>query len=127
MGVSVAVVTFQDNSRAHEYIRDTELSWPIILDPSLKLYWAYGIGRGDWWNVWGPRTWGAYLKLLFQGRRPAMPLADVNQLGGDVLIDPHGIVRLHHVGKGPADRPTVSQIINLVPQPKTSPGRDKTV
>jgi len=28
-----------------------------------------------------------------------------------VLIDPDGIVRLHHVGEGPADRPAVSDLL----------------
>jgi hypothetical protein len=33
-----------------------------------------------------------------------------------VLIDPAGIVQLHHIGQGPADRPPVSLILNLVRQ-----------
>jgi hypothetical protein len=39
---------------------------------------------------------------------------DVVQLGGDILIDPGGYVRLHHVGKSPADRPTVKSILGVV-------------
>ena len=40
--------------------------------------------------------------------------ADIMQRGGDVLIDPNGIVRMHHVGKGPADRPGVEMILKIV-------------
>ncbi|HSH13152.1 MAG TPA: SelL-related redox protein, partial [Desulfurivibrionaceae bacterium] len=39
----------------------------------------------------------------------------IHQRGGDVLIDPNGMVRLHHIGKGPADRPRVEDILRLVP------------
>ena len=124
LGVSVAVVTFQSGYLVDQYIRDTGVSWPIMPDKSLELYTAYGMGRGGWWNIWEPATWGAYLKLLFLGRRLAKTSADVNQLGGDVLIDPQGIVRLHHVGKGPADRPTVGELINVVQQCNTNRRRD---
>jgi hypothetical protein len=34
--------------------------------------------------------------------------------GGDVLIDPTGIVSLHHVGAGPADRPAIETIMNKI-------------
>ena len=33
------------------------------------------------------------------------------QQGGNVLIDPGGIVRCHHIGRGPADRPSVRVIL----------------
>ena len=36
------------------------------------------------------------------------------QRGGDVLIDPDGIVRMHRVGKGPADRPGVERFLQIV-------------
>ena len=41
---------------------------------------------------------------------------DINQLGGDVLLDPNGIVQLHHVGKGPADRPSVDSLLDVIRQ-----------
>jgi hypothetical protein len=37
-----------------------------------------------------------------------------DNLVGDVLIDPEGIVRVHHVGTGPADRPSVSSLPEIV-------------
>ena len=40
---------------------------------------------------------------------------DIFQRGGDVLIDPTGIVALHHVGNGPADRPPVETILGKIP------------
>jgi len=39
---------------------------------------------------------------------------DIHQRGGDVLIDPHGIVRFHHVGSGPANRPAVDSLLRYV-------------
>lgn len=70
--------------------------------------------RGRWWDLWGPATLWAYAKLIVSGRRLQNSQADVSQLGGNVLVDPDGIVRLHQVGSEPADRPTISSIIAVV-------------
>ena len=56
----------------------------------------------------------AYVKLLLRGRRLRMPSGDVSQLGGDVIIDPEGIIRLHHVGAGPGDRPAIHGLLDAV-------------
>lgn len=112
--IDVAVVTFQGGPLVEAYVRETGCPWPILIDESRELYTAYGMERGRWWEIWGLGSWWAYLKLLLRGRRLHKPAGDVRQLGGDVLIDPEGTVRLHHVGRGPADRPPVESILRRV-------------
>ncbi len=112
--MNVIVVTFELGPLVQAYVRETGLRWPLLVDESRALYSAYGMDRGQWWDIWGPASWWAYAKLLIQGRRLHRSDGDVNQLGGDVLIDPTGIVRLHHVGSGLADRPSVSSLLELV-------------
>ena len=107
-------VTFQMTSLAETYARETQLHWPLLVDDSLSLYSAYGMHRGRVWDVWGPASWWVYIKLMLHGRLLILPAGDPNQLGGDVLIDPKGIVRLHHVGSGPADRPSVPGLLDIV-------------
>ena len=114
--MKVAVVAFQAGPLVEAYVRETDLTWPILVDDGLSLYQAYGMERGTWWNIWGPASVRVYLKLMARGRWPKRPAGDVSQLGGDVLIDPAGIVRLHHVGNGPADRPAVDAILGIVRQ-----------
>jgi hypothetical protein len=114
LGLRILVVTFENNSVTQAYVRDTNLQWPIMVDESRELYKAYHMLRGRWWDIYGPASWWIYAKLLFKGRRMAASSSDFNQLGGDVLIDPDGVVRIHHVGNGPADRPTVASIIERV-------------
>ena len=102
------VVSFEDGPMARLYAQETKLDWPLLVDEDRSLYEAYGMGNGSRWDVWGPSTWWAYLKEALRGRRPAPSTGgDPNQLGGNVLLDPEGLVRLHHVGRGPADRPSV--------------------
>ena len=110
----VAVVTFEVGPLAMAYVRQTGLSWPLLVDSERSLYHAYGMERGRWWDLAGPAAWWAYLKLFARGRRLRAPGSDVKQLGGDVLIDPEGVVRFHHIGSGPADRPAVKDLLKPV-------------
>lgn len=116
LGLEIVVVTFEARERAEEYVRETGLRWPLLIDRRRVVYSAYGMGRGRWSAIWGPATWWAYLQLIGRGHRLRRPTGDIRQLGGDVLVDPMGRVALHHVGKGPADRPAVAALFERVRQ-----------
>lgn len=114
LNVSVAVVTFDDQSFAEAYVKDTGLGWPLLLDRERTLYDAYGMLQASTWDLYRPSSIWQYLKLLARGRPLRRPGRDVNQLGGDVLVDPEGVVRMHFIGSGPADRPPVDSILHHV-------------
>lgn len=116
LGLEIVVVTFEARERAEEYVRETGLRWPLLIDRRRVVYSAYGMGRGRWSAIWGPATWWAYIQLIGRGHRLRRPTGDIRQLGGDVLVDPMGRVALHHVGKGPADRPAVAALFERVRQ-----------
>ena len=113
-GVKVAVVTFEAGFLARAYIEDTGLRWPLLIDATRELYRAYGMLEASFWDIWGPSTWWAYLKEIAHGRLPKKSEGDISQRGGDVLVDPGGIVRLHHVGQGPGDRPSARSILAVL-------------
>ena len=114
LDVKVLVITFEAGPLAMGYVKETNLPWPLLVDQSRALYAAYGMHRGRWRDILGWSSWWAYAKLLLRGRRPRRSSGDLQQLGGDVLIDPTGVVRLHYVGTGPADRPSVSSLLDVV-------------
>lgn len=114
LNLAVLVVTFETPERARTYSADMQLPWPLLVDESRKLATAYGMHRGRAWDLYGPSALWVYLKLLARGRRPSRPTNDVTQLGGDVLADHDGTILLHHVGRGPADRPPVDAILRLL-------------
>jgi len=121
LGLAIVVVTFEARERAEEYVRETGLRWPLLIDRRRVLYSAYGMGRGRWAAIWGPATWWAYVRLIGRGHRLRRPTGDIRQLGGDVLVDPAERVALHHVGKGPADRPAVAALLERVRQGQRDP------
>jgi len=112
--VAVAVVTFENDFFARQYVADTRLTWPLLIDADRKLYRGYGMLAASFWDIWGLKSWQAYLRALLRGEKLRHSQGDIYQRGGDVLIDPAGIVRLHHIGEGPADRPAVETILRRI-------------
>ena len=108
------LVTFAPISRAQAHIDERKLDWTVLVDEHRTLYRAYDMGRAPWWRVWSVATLRAYAREIRRGEWPRRAREDVRQRGGDVLVDPEGIVRLHYVGKGPAHRPSVDAIIRAV-------------
>ena len=108
--IQTRVVTFEGRAEAVEYLDETGLIWPLLLDTDRRLYRAYDMRMARLRHLWGLATMRAYAREALRGRFPRLPRADAAQQGGDVLIDPDGVVRLHHVGRGPADRPTITAV-----------------
>lgn len=106
--MQVIVVTFEQ-PRA-----DEDTPFPYLVDAERELYHYFGMLKAGFWDLWGPRTLWAYLLLVLKGRKILASRSDVHQRGGNVLIDPLGRVRFHHIGGGPADRPEIEAIVELV-------------
>jgi alkyl hydroperoxide reductase subunit AhpC len=114
LGIEVLVVSFEDEEHALNYQKETALEWPMVVDKQLELYSYYGLTRAGFRDLWGFATWKVYLREILKGNLPKSAKGDVHQRGGDVLIDPQGIVRLHLIGKGPADRPAIDEVLRIV-------------
>jgi len=112
--IKVVVISFEAGFLARQYIAETGLEWPLLVDENRDLYRAYDMLDAGFWDIWGPSTWLAYFREILRGRLPRKSSGDIRQRGGDVLIDPEGIVRLHHVGSGPGDRPGVDAILRTI-------------
>ena len=108
------VVTFANDLLARNYVVDTSLTWPLLVDDTRETYRSYGMLTASFRDIWGPKNWWVYFKEISKGAKLRKPEGDISQRGGDVLIDPAGIVALHHVGAGPADRPPVERLLQLV-------------
>ena len=111
LGVQVLAVTFEGAEAARAYVAETGLPWPLLVDTERRLYRAYGMGKARLRHLFGPATLRAYWREALLGRFPRLPRADTVQQGGNVLIDPAGLVRFHHVGRGPADRPPIARLL----------------
>ena len=113
--VRIVVVTFEADFLARRYVEDTSATWPLLVDDTRETYRAYGMLSASFLDIWSPKTFWAYAREILKGKRFRKSEGDIYQRGGDVLIDPNGIVSLHHVGAGPADRPTVESLLRRIP------------
>ena len=120
LGIDVCVVSFERGDAAARYAENMALAWPVLVDERRLAYAAYAMDVASPWQIWGPKTWLAYARELWRGQRLKHSSADVYQRGGDVLVDPRGIVRLHHIGQGPSDRPSVQTLLRTVAQPEVN-------
>ena len=103
-------MTFETPEAANNYRAETGVGWPILIDASREVYRAYGMHRAKLRHLVGPTTLFAYAKEALRGEFPRQPTGDPTQQGGDILVDPDGIVRFHHVGAGSGYRPSVNEI-----------------
>ncbi len=98
---------------ACQYQQALDWPFPILADSERFTYRLYGLERGTLLQLFHPAVWMAYGRLMRRGQRLRRPDArdDWRQLGGDVLIDPGGIIRQIHYSRTPADRPDLARWI----------------
>ncbi len=113
LGIRVCIVTFEGEEAARAYAAETGTPWSVLSDNNLELYGAYGMGHLSWRQLAQPSAILLYLGEILKGKLPRWPEADSRQAGGDVLIDPAGVVRLVHVGSGSADRPAIHRLLDV--------------
>ena len=112
--VKVVVVTFESQPVEQLLNTDEGHRFPYYFDLEKRLYHYYGMERAGFRDVWGLRTLKTYFRLLLQGKKLLKSQGDVYQRGGDVLIDPDGKIRFHHISIGPGDRPPLDTILAVV-------------
>jgi len=114
LNIKVLVITFEPIRQQPVPAAKETMDFPYYVDEERKLYKYYGLSKAGFWDLWGFRTWVTYVHLLLKGWKMVKSTSDIYQRGGDVLIDPHGVIRLHHIGRGPADRPDPALIWRFV-------------
>lgn len=115
--IHTVIVTFEKEEFARLYQQSLTQPWTMIADTDRQLFEVFQMRKASWFDLFSWNSLSAYLDLVFlKWRRVKMPSNhDYRQLGGDVLIDPSGIVRLHHVSVDPSDRPAIDHIFSRVP------------
>jgi len=63
---------------------------------------------------WGLNTFLTYSRLMLSGRKWRGIQGDSSQLGGDFIVNTNGIIRLAYYSRDPSDRPSVSQLLEIL-------------
>ena len=109
----VALITFSDPRQLDPYQDIHGLPFPILVDRDRSAYRAYGLGRGSLGRVWGWSTLRGYVGILGETGlgRLSRATEDTRQLGGDFVIAADGTLAWGFWSSGPADRPSVDELI----------------
>jgi hypothetical protein len=111
---SIALIAFTRQRNLRGFRHRLGTSYPVLADETLAVYRAYGLGRGPWWRIWSFRTLRAYGRLLRSGARLSRPTEDTLQLGGDFVVDSHGVLAYAYRSRRPDDRPSIDELIAAV-------------
>jgi hypothetical protein len=110
----VSAVSFEPPEQVTRFGRSLGLPFAALSDPQRAGYAAFGFARGASDKMWSWQTAGAYLRGLTRGELPRRPRGDLDQLGGDVVLDAAGRLVYRFRGETPAERPSVDDLLGAL-------------
>jgi len=113
LGVQVLIISFGTEYWARAWLQETGSPFPLLHDLERATYQVYGLGS-SFIRVWSPKVMWHYLKLILRGEHMRPVQGDPHQLGGDVIVDADGVIRLIHRSKDPVDRPPVEKLLAVL-------------
>lgn len=112
MQTQALVVSYGTMEWAKNWISETGVSFPFLLDADRKVYRLYELER-SFSRIWSPNVLVSYARLLLKGYSLKPVMGDPYQLGADFVVDKEGIVRLAYYSNNPADRPPVGTLLSV--------------
>lgn len=113
LDTDVLIVSFGLEWQARVWLRETGVSFPLLLDQDRRVYQAYGLARSAL-RAWAPRVIWYYARQFAAGRRLHRIEGDPHQLGGDFIVDRAGTVRFAHPERDPVDRPQAADLLDVL-------------
>lgn len=113
--VEIVVISFEEPAVVKRDRDEAQIQFRVIADPTRRLYRLFEMQRANVGQILNWRSLQGYLGLVF-GKRRAVKWPsnhDYLQLGGDVVVDPLGLIQLHHTSTAPDDRPELEQVRRL--------------
>ncbi len=111
--VRTIIVSFAAPPFARAWLEETNAPFTLLVDHDRQAYRSYGL-EASFWRTWSPRTIWYYARNW--GRKPVWDSAeqDLNQLGGDFIIDAQRTVRFAYPSLDPVDRPSVDELLAAI-------------
>ncbi|MCI0555901.1 MAG: redoxin domain-containing protein [Anaerolineae bacterium] len=110
LNTRIVVISFSQPDQARIWLDETSAPLTLLLDPERKAYRAYGLEYSIF-RSWAPNVWLSYVQLILNGRKWRGIQDDSGQLGGDVVVDSNGRVRLIYRSHDPTDRPDIHTLL----------------
>ena len=114
LGAAVLVVAFEPPEAIRRFAEREAIPFTMLSDPDRRAYAAFGLQRGRPAQIWTWQALKAYGRALLAGRWARLPHGDIEQLGGDFVLDSAGRIVYAHPSRDPADRPAIDTILAAV-------------
>lgn len=112
---SIVAISFGKPDWAQIWLKAVAAPFPIWLDAERRAYRAYGLEK-SMFRSWGLNNLRYYARALLAGQKLQGYQGDVNQLGGNVIVDRQGIVRFSYPSRDPTDRPSIAALLGVLQQ-----------
>jgi len=91
------------------------VAFPCLADPQRAGYRAFGLKRGNWWDVLlNPAVLARGREAARKGHHIERPAGDVMQLPGTFIIDGGGIVRYARYARHSGDHPQTGELVSAL-------------
>lgn len=110
--VRVLIISFSAPPFARAWLEETKAPFSLLLDENRGIYQRYGLER-SFLRSWSPKTIWYYI-LNWKARPKSKLPDDLNQLGGDFIVDAQGALRFVYPSYEPVDRPSMSQLFTVL-------------
>ena len=110
-GARLVLVHMLQEGEEVEYVRNGEVS--RIADPWCDLYRAFGLGKGGFMELFGPRVWVRGAVAIFRGCGVGHLAGDGLQMPGTFLVKDGKIIR-EKKARSAADLPQVEELFGTV-------------
>lgn len=111
----VVTVSFGTPYWSQVWLEETNSPFPFLIDGERAAYQAYGL-KSSVIRSWSPSSLIYYARAKLEKREIYGKRGDPHQLGGDFIVDRHGIVRMARPSKESTDRPTMEEIMGSLEQ-----------
>ena len=112
---NIVAISFGTPDWAQAWLKAVAAPFPLWLDRERRAYHAYGLEKSVI-RSWGLNNLQYYIRALLAGQKLQGYRGDLNQLGGNIIVDAQGIVRFIYPSRDPTDRPTIKMLLQLLQQ-----------
>ena len=121
LATRVVTISFGPASKAAAYLEETGSPFELLIDAKREVYKAYGM-RHSLSGALSLKALRQQRELVRQGAALHGVQGDALQLGGDVVVDAGGILRLVHRSTNPADNESPETLLRLLASLQRSSG-----
>jgi peroxiredoxin len=110
-------------SDAERFVEEKSLPFGLLVDPTRAAFHTYGLIRGSFSQVFGPRVLVPMLRAAAQpeSRQRLLNGGHLMQMPGTFVVDTAGIVHLAHRNVTIADNPTTAELLQVLQRVKDLP------